>query len=189
MQKMIDEGHEETQSLVKKTSRLEREAEAERNKTRRLEHKAEAERNKTKKEMAKLVKELVETTNRLECEVERTDRLECEVEAERKKTSKLVERTSTLECEVELERNKTSELKKEVKGERRKRQVLELDMDNLNQSTNVIASWIVAGVLSNISYISFLFTHSSISSAGLKMVVNPSDEYNSRIFWIAFKQG
>ena len=188
MQKMIDEGHEETQSLVKKTSRLEREAEAERNKTRRLEHKAEAERNKTKKEMAKLVKELVETTNRLECEVERTDRLECEV-AERKKTSKLVERTSTLECEVELERNKTSELKKEVKGERRKRQVLELDMDNLNQSTNVIASWIVAGVLSNISYISFLFTHSSISSAGLKMVVNPSDEYNSGIFWIAFKQG
>lgn len=71
-------------------------------------------------------------------------------------TRKLVERTSQLECEVELERNKMRKLKEALKDEERKRRVLELDVDDLMQSTNVIASW--TGV-SHFLHLSFLLTH------------------------------
>ena len=119
-----------------------------------------------------------EMTDRLEKEMSQmTNRLEREME----KSNGLAEKTNRLEREMEAERNKTSKLEREIKEERKKRSLLEVDVDDLKQSTNDIADWIVAGVC----YLSiFVFFCSLITSlsAILKTVVNPFDEFRSAIF-------
>ena len=56
-------------------------------------------------------------------------------------------KSSGLEREMEAERNKISKLEREIKEERKKRSLLEVDVDDLKQSTNDVADWIVAGYL------------------------------------------
>jgi hypothetical protein len=106
-------------------------------KTDRLEREVEVERKKTDS----LEKEMME----------KTDRLEREVEVERKKTIRL-------EREMEAERNKTCQLEKEIMVERKRRSVLEVDVDDLKQSTNDIADWIVAGVCCMVHCLFLLLT-------------------------------
>jgi hypothetical protein len=148
--------------------------------------------NRLEKEIAERTKEMAEETSRLEKEM--TNRLEKEI-AERMK--EMAEETSRLEKEMtrrlekEMEKTsrleeKTSRLEKEIKDEQKKRSVLEVDVDDLKQSTNDIADWIVAGVCC-ISHFFVLFTHPFIS-AFLKTVANLFDGFKSVIFWIVFKQ-
>ena len=117
-------------------------------------------RDRLKKEVAEKTKEMVEKTNRLEKEMaEKTSRLKREVEAEQKKSNELVEMTNRMKQEMEAERNKTSKLEKEIMVERKRRDVLEVDVDDLKQSTNDIADWIVAGVCCHTSLFVLLLTH------------------------------
>jgi hypothetical protein len=171
MRKTIEEERKNTLSLrMEMTERLEKE------KTDRLEK---------EKEMTERLEKEVEKTNRLEKEMVA---LECEVKVERNKSSglekEMMQKTSRLERETV---EKTSKLERQMEAERKKRSVLERDVDDLKQSTNDFADWIVAGVRC-ISLSVCSFTH-PFSSASLKTVVNPSDEFSSVIFWIAFKQG
>jgi uncharacterized protein HemX len=98
---------------------------------------------------------IVEMQKAMEEERRKTNRLEKEMA---EKTNRLEKETSRLKREMEEERNKTSRLETEMKNEQKKRSLLEVDVDDLKQSTNDIADWIVAGVC-YILLCLFVFTH------------------------------
>jgi hypothetical protein len=49
-------------------------------------------------------------------------------------------------------------LEKDIKDEQKKRSVLEVDVDDLKQSTNDIADWIVAGVCCTSDFFVFFYS-------------------------------
>ena len=98
----------------------------------------------TERKVNKLKKEIAENRNRYKKDmVENTDRYKKD----------LVENTDSHKTEMKKLENKVAELenkvaeqKTEIKDERKKRMVLEGDVDELKHSSNVYADWIVAGV-------------------------------------------
>ena len=148
-QAILIEMQETMEKERQKTNRLEKEMEEERQKTNQLEKEMEEERQKTNR-LEKEMEEERQKTNRLEKEVEKEtekmNRLEKEMAEKMKENGVLREIITWQEQDIKAEQITNKGLIKDIKEERKRTSLLEADVDDLKQSTNVIASWIVAGV-------------------------------------------